>query len=645
MRPHIFVTETPVTGLRSVDDLRKAIHNGHAQELWGEIIAAARGDIGAEVLLPGSVVEGRPAGDIRSENRDYYICRAAGQRVLQSALACLVTEDLAHRDAALRQMDALFDPDRWPIWRDMAHESNSADLRTGMLACDCAVAYDWLHTFLSPGQRKWVIAGIDRCGIQPFWRTVQERAGWLDAMSNWMTCVVGGLGIAAMALGEDHPDGQRLVEFSIPRMESYVGAYGPEGEFNESVGYAGATVLLVRYFMARWYATGGRVNRLSGHPFLDTCLWQMYQTLPPGRTAAFGDAIVTAAPPSTYFAAVAAASRNELLQWYYLHYSFPGDPAQAVWRLLWFDDGLGAKSSEGHLPRGRLFAAHGACVSSRTDWDPKSTPCMVYGKAGVERLHEHHDAGQVCIDGYGRRFIVDLGSPPGYPGDFFGPNRWNYYNASSWGHNVLNFGDEEMSVIGGQIAPVLGSHFDDELGGWWRMDLSEMYHAARCVHRTVVHLNPRIVVVLDEAQRDEVGDIVLRWHTVGPAELGEDGGFILSNEGVSLAGRVVSLDGEELSLSQHKHAYRAPHDRHRLGHLLDQPNESFLQARVHTHRCRLLSVFAVFPPGQNAGLWHQTGDALEIETPQGAVRVTAERETLTVENTASGAHWQVDLQE
>ena len=95
--------------------------------------------------------------------------------------------------------------------------------------------------------------------------------------------------------------------------------------------------------------------------------------------------------------------------------------------------------------------------------------CVVYGKGGHgAEGHGNHDAGQVCIDAYGDRLITDPGSPPGYPLDFFGKNRYRYYNASALGHNILTFDDKEMRRERADQARITDSLFEDERGGWWQ---------------------------------------------------------------------------------------------------------------------------------------------------------------------------------
>ena len=103
----------------------------------------------------------------------------------------------------------------WPEWQDIYHRRRldfDADLRTGQLCRDLGLAYDWLYPYMTEAERAWYVEGLDRRGIQPYLRAVEAGAGWVDRMNNWMTCIVGGLGMCGMALNEDHPQSQQLID-------------------------------------------------------------------------------------------------------------------------------------------------------------------------------------------------------------------------------------------------------------------------------------------------------------------------------------------------------------------------------------------------------------------------------------------------
>ncbi|MEA3400928.1 MAG: heparinase II/III family protein [Armatimonadota bacterium] len=646
MRPHLLITAERLGDLRSLDDLREAIEDGHARELWEHILQEAEADLRHEPLVPTSVFPGRGGVEAERGNREYRLVHATACRIRGSALVALVTGDERFRDAALAQIECVFDEDRWPDWRDMAHLRYPADLRTGQLAMAIGLAYDWLHPALSAEQRAMIVEGLDRRAIRPFWECVDKAVGWTRGTNNWTTCIVGGLGIAGMALGEDHPDGERLVEFSLEQMGRYLTVLGPEGDFNESVGYAGAMRLPAQYFAALRYHSDGTENLLSCAPFIGGCRWIMYQTVAPGRMVPFGDAHPGAPPPASAFSAVAAAAQDPVLQWFYLQNADVRRFEHPVIALLTFDDRIEPTSPEGEMPHSRAYGAFGALISSRTGWEPwaaRGVRCTVHSKAGIEQNHEHHDAGQVIINGFGRRLIVDLGSPSNYPPDYGPPTRWEYYNASSWGHNVLNLVGHEMQGERDQQSPHVLSAFDDNLGGCWRIELTLFYAGAEAVSRTVVHIRPGVVAVLDDAELASPEEIRLRWHTVDRCDPDEEGRFTVENEGVRLVSRVIRLDGEEITVERGEHAYEAPFDTGRNGAPLTQRHESFIEARLEGRRCRLLSAFAVFGPNEEIGAWERTEGGLRLEAPDRAVSVTVTDDELVVTNERAEAQWRMSL--
>jgi hypothetical protein len=637
--PRLFVAAEPALGVRSLADLKADIRHGHAGTLWARLKALADADLHTPVLVPSSPVPGRDPDYIRHGNRDFELCHAVGQRVLRAALANLLTGEAAYLDSALRQTEALFDPARWPDWRDVSHVRFAADLRTGQLSRDLAVAYDWLHPALTPGQREALVAGIDRRGIRPFWKAVDEKAYWVDRANNWMTCIVGGMGIAGMALGDDHPDSRRLVEFAVPRMEKYLEMYGPDGEFNESPGYAGATSHAVRYFAARRSWSGGRDDRLGGRPFPQACLWQMYLTLPPGRCAAFGDTHAEEPPGVFHVPAVAAAAGDGVLQWFYLE-NPPAEPD--VYELVWFDPRLAPIDPQGRLPPGRAFPAHGGCVVSRTDWKPRETACVVYGKVGHESHHADNDAGQVCVDGYARRLILDPGMPSMYPPDYYRANRTNYYNGSARGHNVLVCGGREPRTEAGG-ARFVATRFDADRGGAWTQDLTPLYENAEKVHRAVVHRFPGVVAVLDEANLSRPEEISLRWHTANRCTPDAEGRFLVESEGVQLAARVVALDGGAIETVRGEHAHRPPFDRNRVGEPLVQRRESYVEVTRTAASCRLLTVFAVLPRGAAAATWEPEDGGWTIATGDGRFTVCVGADSLSIRHDDEAEAWSMAL--
>ena len=646
--PHrsILLTPDKISGLRGLSRSKGLAEEGDvSRRLLEGVLAAAHAALEEEPITVFTPLAGRSSEDLRQGNPEYIVVNAAGQRVLKCALACAVDGERRYADAALAQMECLFDPSAWPEWQDLYHRRSmnlDADLRTGQLARDLGLAYRWLYPHLTAGERRAVVEGLDRRAVQPYLRALAARPPWIEQLSNWTTCIVGGLGICAMALGPDHPQSGELVEISLPVMQRYLGLYGPQGEFNENPSYANASFLPVLYFsvLRDYRCETGPAPQIAG--LRPHCYWCIYATAPPGHAVSFGDGGPDYPAVTSFFPAVAAATRDPVLQWFYLANGEP--PSFPVWELLWFDPTLKSEApTEEGLPLGRGFPAHSGLVSSRTDWDPRSTPCVVFGKAGHGgMIHSHPDAGQVEIHAHARRLIVDLGKVSYPPGD----DRRPYYHFGSEGHNLITIGGRPPFW---EAEPprrsYLADHaFDSGLGGWWRVDLTELHQGVERVQRTVVHLLPGMVAVLDEADLQRKEQVRLRWHSIVAPRIDAGGRFGFEHKGAGLAALVAGSGGRDLELSLGRHQYLPPRDRDRLGNPLPQRREPFMDALAEGRRVWFLSLFSVGTAAEAGESWQPArGEAgtssWRIHAGSGPVAVALAGDYLKVSGPAG--KWQV----
>jgi len=678
-RPHLLIRSEPGSdpaagegpGLRTLDELRQAVGAGHAARLWQGIRRDAEADIGAEPLTAFAALPDRSGEDIRQGNRDYIVVHAAGTRVLRAALALHLTGDRRFRDVAMAQISCLYDGSAWEEWQDIFHRRAhdlDADLRTGQLCRDLGLAFDWLYPFLSPADRTWMVEGLDRRGIQPYLQAVADGAWWRSSLHNWTTVIVGGLGICGMALRDHHPQADELVADSLPLMDRYMDQYGPAGEFKENPSYANASALPAMYFAAhRYYSeareTPGQIAALQRH-----CYWSMYATAPPGELVSFGDGGPGYPAHTSFFPAVAAATQDPVLQWFYLTHCRDGESKtrHPVWELLWYDAGLEPRApTVDDLPLGRAFPAHSGLVSSRTSWNPVTAACVVFGKAGHGGVnHSHPDAGQVEIHGHGRRLITDLGSVP-YPAS----DARQYYHFASEGHNVVALGGRPLLWDRQHRSELVAWDFDKGRGGWWQIDVTALHEGAVRVRRTVVHLLPGVVAVLDEVVQEAGGPVRLRWHTGAAPRLGRGvpggpsqvvagvgggagshggvsagsltGAFSVDVEGVALAALIASPEAH-VALSTGRHQYCPPYDRDRMGNLLPQRREPYVDAEAEGPQLRLLSLFAVTGPGEAPRAWVATNEQI-WSLGDGPVQVGLADDRLIARGGDANPGWEVEL--
>ena len=642
--PSIFLGTEPGPSRRSLDQVRDAIASDYGARLWQTVRQGAEQSAGTPPLLPGTALPGRPAEQIKHANADHSICQAVVRRLLRAALVYLLSGEERFRQDALAQIEALLDAERWPQWLDFAHGMFEADLRTGQLGAAVALTYDWLYPHLSPAERSMIVEGLDRCAIRPYLATAKTGPHWLTRPSNWMTVVVGGLGIVGMVLGADHDQADRLVEMAQPRMEDYLTVIGPQGEFNESVGYSGSMLYPVRYFAARHSVTAGAEDRLADHPFPQACRWLMHATVPPGHAVPFGDSHPRGTLLIGYFAPIASATRDGVLQWFMETCGLIHDPATDPTHvdaldLIWYDPTLAATPPDAApdqttaLPLGAVFPGEGGLVSSRSSWtDPDAV--VVHGKAGREFIHEHLDDGQLIIDAGQASLIIDLGSPSSYPANFFGECRARYYNASVAGHNLLQIGGREMTIDKPRPGTFLHTAFEQH-GAAWSIDLTGAYRDVQSVRRSVIHLLPDLVAVLDECESARAEPVVLRWHTADRAEIDAAGSFRVEAHGpsgpVRLLGQICPLAGDTAAFRRDQHAYHAPYDRTRLDEPLKQRRESFVTAEAQASRLRLLTLFVIVRPGSTVPSWppERDGDTWRVPNACGDATVSVSATALT----------------
>ena len=644
-RPRMFVTAKKVDGFRSVDEVREGIQQGYAAELWAQLVDKVEREMQDPAWTPETPLPQREEKQVKHANREHGLVALTANRMMDASLVALIKNDRRYVESVLAQMASIFDFEAWPEIEDLTHlaHGDHCSLRRGQLAFAMSLSFDWMYGLLTDEERAWIIGHFDVRFTQCFKASLEAGDRWVNWLQNFCSVIYGGFGIAGMAFGEEYTESAWLVETGKQKMDEYVGGlFGREGEFNESVQYAGSAAHIVHYLMAERYFH--QAQAFETHAFDDFCRWYMHFTFPPGRVASFGDPAPDLPPIVFHYSALASALKNPVFQWFYMQYA---DRTQATHRLrslelLYYDPTVEPASPDGRMPLGRAYHDQGKLISSRSSWDAKQTISLVSSKVAREFNHSHADWGQVCLDGYGERLLIDSGSPPGYPK----ADRDRYYNYQQWGHNVFVFGKNETGGVSVAVRDRAGdltySEFDDSRGGAWTMDLTSVYDDVASVRRTVVHLLPRVLVVVDDAALMIEDAISLRWHTTTQPDLGADGGFTVQGQDARVSGWVERLDGDA-QVQVGRQAYEAPYDRDALGEVYQQRHEPFVEIATSSDRCRVISLFCVQDIDRGLQPWRRGADAWEIESDEGPIRVNIQTDDLVVENVKTNFKWQVRL--
>jgi len=615
--PSIFLVREKTGGFTSLADFDELTQDDRRADYIKKLVAETEKDLKLPYIDPTTDIEGRNTVHLKHANVSYDMAELVGDRLSRSAFLFLYSGEQKYKDLVMRQIEVLYDTILWPMWCDQAHVNIEPhlDIRTCRISMWVALAYNWLYDYLTAEERHYILDGLDIRAIQPFWQKLKQRPGWYVRRHNWFTNIFGGMGITAMALGDDHPDTKALLDTIVPAMIAFnQEGFGEMGECNEPPGYAGAVRFQVEFAEAYRYYTKNNQNLLNEKPFPEVCYWMMYHTLPPGRKIGFGDTHPERLGINSHiFAAAAGANNDGFLQRHYLQYT---REIGSILEFLWYNPDIEPVSPDGQLPLGKEYKEYGASLISRTSWDPVSTPCVVYGKAGREYNHDDNDVGQLLIDGFGERLIIDPGAPsPIYPRDYFrDTTQYNYYSRSSIGHNVLVIGDREMIAEPNYRArgETKRSWFSDTVGSYWEIDLTPVYDNSTRVTRKVAHFFPGIILVYDHAELPGLNTVDLRWHGINLPQLRGSGNFVVKGGRAALSAKVISLGDGKLNFSTGHHEYKPPYNLTRQGDPLVQHYEPYIKISTRGKSCSILSLFAITENDGALPSWEETDEGWTI---------------------------------
>jgi hypothetical protein len=633
--PSIFMVNKKSESFKSVDDLKNIDRQGHQGVLWDDFMSQVESELTHPFIDLTTDFEGRDPAQLKHANLSYDMENGISKRLMRLSLMFLLTEEAKYKDLVMKQIEVLYDTTYFPEWCDKSHYRHGmprVDIRTCRISMAVSLSYNWMHNFLSEEEKNYIIEGLDRRAIQPFWKILESKPRWYTHRHNWFTNIFGGMGITAMALNGAHPETQQLLDTIVPQMIDFNNTFGKMGEFNEPPGYSAAVRFSVEFAEAYRYYTKNKRNLLSEKPFPEVCYWIMYHTLPSGRLIAFGDTNPNSKLSSPEIMAAAATANNDMvLQWFYLNYF---EKMKTPMELLWFNPELEMESPQGKFPLGIAYQEHGADLISRTSWDPVSTHCVVYGKAGRETNHDDNDVGQLCIDGFGKKLIIDPGKPePIYPKGYFGEPQYNYYTRSVIGHNILCINNEEIKSEPNEQArgKIIKTWFNDTIGSYWAIDLTPVYPNAEKVTRKVVHLFPGIVAVHDYARVAENSHFDLRWHCNASPHLSEfdSGSFTTRNSQSTLVGKLVSFKNN-LDISTGHHEFKPPFHLSRLGDPLEQDYEPFVKISTRGNEFSVLSLFSVSETVVEEDDWNETQTGWRIVNKHGSFHATINDNTIVL---------------
>lgn len=564
--PYLLISAAPRPFTRTLDELKAK--RTACPGVWRPLAGRIRADLETPPLFPENV-----------RGWLWDILDATKERLLRDSLAYLFTHRKRYLQCVKDQLWSLID--HWPWIEDFnAPRGMHADLRTGVIMRTLGLVYDWLYPHLTESEKSRILTAMSEKGYAALQRDYDNDVHYFTGYgSNWLSCMLGGFGTAALATIHDLEKSGFVAELAVERCARMLEHVGLDGGWEEGPFYWGGVVNLALFFDIVRSATQGSVNYLNDERLKNTGYFPIYTAMAPNGRADFSDADYWYDHGgAAVFPLIASTDRNPHFQWAYREYRSPARETREILKLRYagmkniaahrpeeetlqfvsYDPSIESQVPDKDFPLGRLFQTenYGFAVS-RNGWGRRDDGVVVAAKGGNNGAdHHQQDIGQLIVSAYRERYLKDLGygnsagffpsgERIGYEGDF---------HKLTSGHNVVMIGGREQVNDASARGVIEDFRTDNEIGDSYTIDCTTAYgDVCRRGRRTVLHLRPDVLVVHDNFDLVEPEVATLRWHYDGEAEIDDLGHFVITGLRGKCIGRVVYLSGEAVEYTKGVH--------------------------------------------------------------------------------------------
>lgn len=520
-----------------VVELRSAIRTTHA-DLWADVRALA--DRAAKRGAPKYRRDDSWSGD------EQLWQRSVGNAMPHLAMTYLMTGDKRYLDASKQWALASCAYPTWGYGRN-----DGMDLAAGHQLFGLAIIYDWCYHDLDEASRQRIRDTLIKRASAMFQAAATGKIWWHRAyLQNHLWVNICGLGAAGFALFDEVEQARLWVGLAQDKFRRTMDVLGPDGASHEGVGYweYGAE------YMLKFMHLGDELLGvdLYDHPWWrNTARYCQYLSLP--REAwTHRDYIVDLADcPRTHWYGpdhilrdLARRYRDGHAQWLAEQIDKANvDAPSARWlNLTWYDPTVQVVPPE-TLPTLHHFEDMGI-VSARTSWDGRES--LVVFKCGPFIGHEaiddfsydpggghvHPDAGHFIVFANGQWLIRDDGYQDKWTDQH---NTLLIDGAGQLGEGRTWFNGTECLLVKARPRIILASSSAelDHIAG----DVTAAYPKSTGLEHFVRHLlfvKPDVLIVVDDIALDRSADLELRLHTESSDCKQQDGGCVVTGDGVVL---------------------------------------------------------------------------------------------------------------
>ncbi len=503
-------------------------------------IDAIRGRCEALLEAPVSAYE------IPDGKRLLMTSRRVVDRVYDLAFMFRMDGDARWRDRLFAELEAVAN---FPDWNP------SHFLDTAEMAHACAIGYDWLYDDWTEDQRRTIRDAIVRHAFAPGLDAYRRPPGsgrrWHVWDNNWNVVCNGGLGVAALAIADEHPDAAaEIIRGGLAGLPQCLQHFAPDGGWPEGPSYWGYTLKYLTAHLASLETALGHDFGLSQTPGLDgTGLFPIHLAGPTGRSFNFSDAAEQAKP-----------GRSRSLLWLARKFQQPvlarrglqlEPPSSAhPLDLIWSVD-----ADHAPLPPRDAHYRGVEAVCFRSAWDDPDAAWLAAQCGRNVVGHNQADLGSFVYEHHGVRWFVDLGNDNyNLPGYFSGAlddegQRYTYYANRAEAHNVivLNPSDHPGQTVdaGGRVT---GFNPDDQ-HPTADLDLTDAYPDVARFTRRFEMPSRRELVIHDHVRADRPAELWWFLHTRAQVALADDQrSALLTQDGKQLRVRLESPEEARLEV-------------------------------------------------------------------------------------------------
>ncbi|MGZ5543555.1 MAG: heparinase II/III domain-containing protein [Limisphaerales bacterium] len=432
-------------------------------------------------------------------------------------------------------------------------------LDTAEMTHGFGIGYDWFYDYWTPEQRTFLRRAIVEKGLNLALGLHRRHGTWTHMTHNWNQVCNGGTGMGALAIGDEEPAvcGE-LLHDALESIQLAMVKFAPDGAWNEGPGYWNYATIYNVTFLAGLESALGTDFGLSQIAGFSNCgLFPIYMTAPNGHIFDFADCH--------------DGRDGDMPQLFWLSKKFDRPEYAAFGQqyaagsaqdIIWASDAPRAepvrqRALPSGLPLDKYFRA-AEVATFRSDWKDPNGVCVSF-KAGSNRAnHAHLDIGSFVLDALGERWALDLGSDDYNLPAYFGGNRWTYYRLRAEGHNTLLLdpadGPDQNSKADTRIV-----RFESKPERVFAIaDITTAYTNASKVLRGIMLLNRRDVVIEDEIEKKQSGNVWWFLHTAAAIHA-KGSEAVLELNGKKLFARILSPANAKFEAMQPEPLPTSPH--------------------------------------------------------------------------------------